>query len=73
MLHVPGCNSEACDLDQFIDVVKPILLTDWYTECHNDSQINLLIYYGNFECIKFGYFVKIFQITYQFFFFTINL
>lgn len=47
LLHVPGCDSVACDLDQFIDVVNPILLTDWYTECHNDSQRNLFIYFGN--------------------------
>lgn len=44
LLHVPGCNSVACDLDQFIDIVKPILVTDWYEECHKDVENNWLIY-----------------------------
>lgn len=44
LLHVPGCDSIACDLDQFINIVKPIMLTNWYEECHKDVGNNLLIY-----------------------------
>jgi len=46
LLHVPGCDSIDCDLDQFINVVKPILLIDWYKECHQDIDNILLIYFG---------------------------
>lgn len=43
-LHVPGCDSVACDLNQFINVVKPLLLNNWYEECHKDTENNFFIY-----------------------------
>lgn len=48
LLHVPGCDFIACNLDQFIDVVKPILLKNWYDECYEHNKDNLLIYFGRF-------------------------
>jgi lysosomal acid phosphatase len=44
LLHVPGCDSVACDLDQFISVVKPLLVTNWYEECQKDPENNFFIY-----------------------------
>lgn len=47
LLHVPGCDSIDCDLDQFINVVKPILLTDWNKECLlQDEHSSSIIYIG---------------------------
>lgn len=45
LLQIPGCDSIACDLDQFIDILKPISLSDWYEECHKDYENNALTYF----------------------------
>lgn len=33
LLHVPGCDSVACKLDQLIDILKPVMPVDWEAEC----------------------------------------
>ncbi|VVC34466.1 Histidine phosphatase superfamily,Histidine phosphatase superfamily, clade-2,Histidine acid [Cinara cedri] len=40
LLHLPGCDSVACELDQFIDIIRPVLVTDWVAECNNDNENN---------------------------------
>lgn len=45
LLHIPGCDSVACDLDQFNNIVKPILLANWYEECHKVVN-NWLIHFS---------------------------
>jgi len=66
LLHVPGCDSVACDLDQFIDIVKPILVTDWYKECHKDDEI-LLIYFGIITIISLAACIIIFTFYRKYF------
>ncbi|XP_050438376.1 prostatic acid phosphatase-like isoform X2 [Adelges cooleyi] len=47
LLHIPGCDSVACELDQFIDVVKPNFIDNWHEECHKEITSNKrLWFYG---------------------------
>lgn len=58
LLRVPGCPSEACDLNQFINVLKPILLKDWYKECHKDDENDLWWIYLGKQLILLKYYKK---------------
>ncbi|CAH1732158.1 prostatic acid phosphatase isoform X1 [Aphis gossypii] len=67
LLHVPGCDSIACDLDQFIDVVNPILLTDWYKECNTSDENNLLTYIGIIAVILIAVSIIFFMLNKKYF------
>lgn len=48
LLQIPGCDSVACELDQFSKVVSPYTTIDWYTECHEKlTDDPNILYYGN--------------------------
>lgn len=42
LLHVPGCDSVACELDKFTDVLKPMFTVNWYNECKANVKNNFL-------------------------------
>lgn len=46
LLQIPGCDSLACDWEQFIKVVNPLVVKSWYKECHNMSEKNYTTYFG---------------------------
>jgi len=44
---VPGCDSIACELDIFIDVVRPLIpAVDWDVECKSDVENNILTFFS---------------------------
>lgn len=55
LLQIPGCDSLACDWDQFVKVVKPLLVTNWYEECHNMSEKNYMTYFGKLLILNYDF------------------
>eukprot|EP00102_Acyrthosiphon_pisum_P024233 XP_016661443.1 PREDICTED: prostatic acid phosphatase-like isoform X1 [Acyrthosiphon pisum] len=46
LLHVPGCDSVACELDIFIDVLRPLISVDWDVECKSDVENHILTFFN---------------------------
>lgn len=45
LLRVPGCDSIACELDIFIDVLRPLISVDWDVECKSNEENNILTFF----------------------------